>query len=89
MENEDILYGYWTGKKTDWSSFLMNIFRKSVIKLETLQGIKYFRRLAYVNTGCSFVDLITVYGISGYQNYIVFLDNDSDDWFSRSNWKKK
>ena len=68
MENEDILYGYCTGKKTDWSPFLMNIFSKSVIELEKFQAIKYFRRLAYVNTGCSFVDLIKVYGISGYKN---------------------
>ena len=57
----------------------MNIFRKSVIKLETFQAMKYFQRLAYVNTGCSFVDLIKVYEISGSQNYIVFLNNDSDD----------
>ena len=69
MHNEDILYGY-TGKKTDcktraWSPFFMNSFRKCMIKLRTFEAIKW---LAYVNIPCSFVDLIKVYGLSGYQN---------------------
>ena len=73
MENEDILYGYYTGKETDcktltWSPFLMNTFWKCMIELKTFEAIKYIRRLAYVNTRCSFFDLIKVYGISVYQN---------------------
>ena len=65
--------GYYTGKKTDcktraWFPFLMNSFRKCRIELKTFEGVNYFRRIAYVHTHCSFVGLIKVYGISGYQN---------------------
>ena len=35
----------------------MNSFRKCMIALKTFEAIKYFRRLAYVNIHCSFVDL--------------------------------
>ena len=89
MENEYILYSY-TDKKTGcktrgWSPFFMNSFWKCMIELKTFEAIKYFRRLAYVNILCSFVDLIKVYKISGFSRLNIFLDNDSDDWFSRWN----
>ena len=78
MENEDILYGY-TGKKTDCKTRAWSPFWKCMIELKTFEAIKYFRRLAYVNICCSFVDLIKLYGISKYQNQIFFEDNNLDD----------
>ena len=50
MENEDILYGYYTGKKTDcktraWSPFPMNSFWKCMIGLKTFEAKNIFEDL--------------------------------------------